>query len=68
MTKAAKPKRKKRTPATCMVVIRASVPRRYADRMKVAAVYGTIPNGGHMHKLEILSAYYDLPKQPNARR
>lgn len=60
-------KRKKRPPASCMMVIRVSVPRRSAARMKVAAVYGAIPGGGHMHKLEILSAYYDLPLQPNAR-
>ncbi len=67
MTAKAKRKKPRKASLPCMMVIRVSVPRRYVSSMKVAAVYGAVPGGGYMHKLEILSAYYDLPFQPNAR-
>lgn len=64
-----KPKKTKRKPrpATHMMVIRVAVPARYAPDMKVANVIGIHPRLRFSHSLEVLSAYYDMPKQPNAR-
>lgn len=58
---------KRRKSSSYMMVIRVSVPARYADRMKVSRVEGILPEAGPPHSLEVLSAYYDRPGQPNAR-
>lgn len=62
--KKAKRKIKKR-PA--MMVIRVAVPARHVPTMKVLRVLGTTPGRLIAHDLEVLSAYYDAPGQPNAR-
>lgn len=66
-TKKAKKKKKaqKRKAHSRMMVIRVSVPWRDAPEMKVCRVYGLGRVG--YQELEVLSAYYDMPGQPNAR-
>jgi hypothetical protein len=51
-----------------MMVIRVAVPRTLAPKMRLYNVCGFLPGPqGPLYELEILSAHYDLPKQPNAR-
>jgi hypothetical protein len=68
MKKAKKSKRKPRKPTSYMMVIRVAVPARHVPTMKIERVWGRTPRAFFAHDLEILSAYYDMPGQPNARR
>ena len=65
--KATKKKAKKRVRQNwCQMVIRARVPLKdVREGMKLCHVRG-LDTKGYLVELEILSAYYDLPRQPNA--
>lgn len=59
--------KRRRKPASFMMVIRVRVPARYADDMKVFSVVGHRGSRGprgRLHSLEPLNAYYDRPGQP----
>ncbi len=58
---------KRRKPKTHMMVIRVAVPARLVPALKVMRVLGLIPGRYFPHELEVLSAYYDMRGQPNAR-
>lgn len=65
MAKKAKKAKRKSRGHSRMMVIRVSVPWRDAPEMKAYQMIGV--RGERLHTLEILSAYYDMPGQPNAR-
>lgn len=69
MAKKAK-KKAKRAPRQnwCQMVIRVRVPLKMAKSLKLEHVRGIDYKGGDLHELEILNAYYDLPRQPDAMR
>lgn len=52
----------------CQMVIRVRVPVKEAKTMKVWQVMGIKEDRGPPSSLEVLSAYYDLPGQPDASR
>lgn len=65
MAKKRKTKAKRRNkPTHCMMVIRVAVPRMLAPGIKVHSVTGQNGPRGGLYMLEVLNAYYDLPKQP----
>jgi len=67
--KAVKKKAKKRVRQNwCQMVIRVRVPIKEAKAMRVWQVLGVRDDRGPPWSLEVLSAYYDLPGQPNASR
>jgi len=60
--------KKRKRAKSYMMVIRVSVPARQALKMKAYQVLGVLDRGSICYDLPILSAYYDKPGMPNARR
>lgn len=58
--------KRRRKPASYMMVIRVRVPAKDAKDLKPYRVLGFKPGSEIIHDLEILNAYYDRPGLPNA--